>query len=645
MMKKILLFGLALGMAFTGYSQKVAKSTKGLADVRTEQNRSDFSFANQNYEAQPRNIEMNSGKSVLLDRYELGKSGNIYSVLTSYQRCMAYDEASNTILGTFRADPATYAGALGTGTIMSHTSNDMGQTWAHQITLNPDPNVHALRYPSGVIYNPDGNANIEDAFTVVAGPAHTAGTWDYTYYGSAQLNNTNFNDYYNPWNDDNDWARSSMTVVPDAIYNFGQDYETVGNLGLNQTLKQYVGTTDDATSGFTWEINSVTPDWKIDPSDGHSIALYTNWSAWSKDGSIGYMWMIGVSNDSYDYGVYQPQIFYTEDAGNSWDPIELNLEDNPTLVDFLPPYQDGNGVDQTVRPTFLTGDRTYPGVVDYQGQLHLFSNVFGSSKGDVLDPDNGYWVVGDIQGGHIFDFVIDPTGVQNVIFIDSIMTKETAADAFGDVGWDHRLQASKSLDEKTVFAVWTDDIDSDDATVKNPDIYAWGYDVENNYVYESQNFTQDDLYAGFYFFPYVSEYTPLVNGFFNIPISTTLTPSEFSANDPLAPCTHTFVSGIGFQSYVGINDGLTSNSGNISVSQNIPNPFTGETSIEVTTNTAAPVMVEVSNIMGQTVYTVNAGTINGTKNIQLNSENLESGVYFYTVTVGNESMTKKMIVK
>jgi hypothetical protein len=56
-------------------------------------------------------------------------------------------------------------------------------------------------------------------------------------------------------------------------------------------------------------------------------------------------------------------------------------------------------------------------------------------------------------------------------------------------------------------------------------------------------------------------------------------------------------------------------------------------------------MVEVSNIMGQTIYVVNGGTVNGTKEIILNSNDMEAGVYFYTVTVGNESITKKMIVK
>ena len=646
-MKKLLLIGLALGISFGGFSQKKAfKSNKEFAKNNT-QTETEFSFNKQTSEFQPRAVELKSGKEALLDRYELGKSGNIYSVLTSYQRSMAYDVASNTILGTFRADPNTYPDANTTGTMMAHLSSDGGQTWNHVMTLNPEAgSEYALRYPSGVIYNPDGSANIDELYTVQAGPSHDNGTWDKTFYAVSQTTGDNQSAFYYIWESENDWARSGMTTVGDAVYNHGQDYTaTADNMGLNQTYKQHVGTTDDASTGFDWEYNAVTPDWLEDA--GHSVALYTTWAAWSNDGSIGYMWMVGVSNDSYDYGVYQPQIMYTTDAGDSWDEIELNLEDNAALIEFLPAWEDASGNPGTVRPSFLTGDRTYPGVVDYEGKLHLFSNVFGSSKGDVLNPDNGYWVVGDIQGGHIFDFVVDADGIQDVIFVDSIMTAESAADAFGDVGWDHRLQASKSADEKKIFAVWTDDADSDDGTVKNPDIFAWGYNAETHGVTEAVNFTENDLYAGFYFYPYVSELTPQVDGFYNIPISTTLTPSEFAANDPLAPCTHTFVSGIGFTDndfIIGIYDNSVAKN-SISVSQNNPNPFNGSTSINVTTETSTPVMVEVSNIMGQTVYTFNAGTVNGTKKITLNSNNMEAGVYFYTVIVGNESMTKKMIVK
>ena len=644
-MKKLLLFGLALGIAVGGFAQKTMKK----ADNTTKKEKLEASFDATTSNFAPRNVELKAGKMVVVDRVELGKSGNIYSVLTSPQRCIAYDDASNTYLGTFRADPASYTEALSTGTMMGHVSSDGGATWDHVMTLNPDADVYALRYPSGVLYNPEGSSDPADVYTVQSGPSHEDGVWNNTFFAVSGTDGNNQSAEYYAWEggEENDWARSSMTAVGDVVYQFGQNYETAGDLAINQTMKQYVGITDDAADGFDWEYNATTPDWL--ETDGHSVALYTTWSAWSADGSIGYMWLVGVTNDSYDYGVYQPAVVYTTDGGDSWDEIEINLEDNEVLVEYLPAAQDANEDPLYVRPSFLSGDRTYPGVVDYNGDLHLFSNVYGSSKGDVLDPDNGYWIVGDIQGGHIFDFVINFDGVKDVIFVDSIMTKETTADAFADLGWDHRLQASKSADGKKVFAVWTDDADSETETVRNPDIHAWGYNVETNMHTLAVNFTEDDLYAGFYFYTFVSEITPDNGGVFNIPITTTLTPTEHGNNNPLAPCTHTFLRNIGFDEAdfditLGINNNFAAVN-NISVSQNIPNPFNGTTRITVTTETSANVMLEVTNIMGQTIYTSNEGRINGTKEITLNANNMEAGVYFYTVTVGNESMTKKMIVK
>ncbi len=64
--------------------------------------------------------------------------------------------------------------------------------------------------------------------------------------------------------------------------------------------------------------------------------------------------------------------------------------------------------------------------------------------------------------------------------------KDVAPDnAFGDVTWDHRLQASKSVDEQVVFAVWCDDTDDTHTEVLNPDIKGWGYVIPDEFVLET----------------------------------------------------------------------------------------------------------------------------------------------------------------
>jgi hypothetical protein len=160
--------------------------------------------------------------------------------------------------------------------------------------------------------------------------------------------------------------------------------------------------------------------------------------------------------------------------------------------------------------------------------------------------------------------------------------------------------------------------------------------------------TEGTLYETFYYFNSSADLAYLNNeGDYSIPTIQGITPGEFSSNGNAAadPITINYITGIDFPNlcYVGVS-GLDLKEGAF-VTQNTPNPFNGTTTISISTETAAPVMVEVSNIMGQTIYTVNGGVVNGTKEITLTSNDMEAGVYFYTVTVGNESITKKMVVK
>ena len=54
-----------------------------------------------------------------IDRAEIGKSGNVYSVLHSEQRCLFYDEATNNVIFFFFSDTLEYNEALGINSIIS----------------------------------------------------------------------------------------------------------------------------------------------------------------------------------------------------------------------------------------------------------------------------------------------------------------------------------------------------------------------------------------------------------------------------------------------------------------------------------------------------------------------------------------------
>ncbi|MDO9512562.1 MAG: T9SS type A sorting domain-containing protein [Bacteroidales bacterium] len=83
-----------------------------------------------------------------------------------------------------------------------------------------------------------------------------------------------------------------------------------------------------------------------------------------------------------------------------------------------------------------------------------------------------------------------------------------------------------------------------------------------------------------------------------------------------------------------------------SVSQNHPNPADGLTRFSIESASLQNVVVEVTSITGQTLQSINLGNVNaGKRLVEINTTNLTSGIYFYTVRSGNSSVTKKMVVK
>jgi hypothetical protein len=84
----------------------------------------------------------------------------------------------------------------------------------------------------------------------------------------------------------------------------------------------------------------------------------------------------------------------------------------------------------------------------------------------------------------------------------------------------------------------------------------------------------------------------------------------------------------------------------IDVAQNQPNPFSTSSTVYVNLRKASELSLEVTNMMGQVVYRVDAGTATaGLNKLTIDGNQLSNGVYFYTVRAGEAKVTKKMIVE
>lgn len=85
-------------------------------------------------------------------------------------------------------------------------------------------------------------------------------------------------------------------------------------------------------------------------------------------------------------------------------------------------------------------------------------------------------------------------------------------------------------------------------------------------------------------------------------------------------------------------------SNNFEVLQNIPNPFTGNTSITYNLMQQRNVSFSVYNVMGAKVMEQQFNAKTGTNTIEISANELGSGVYFYTLSNGEKAVTKRMII-
>lgn len=75
-----------------------------------------------------------------------------------------------------------------------------------------------------------------------------------------------------------------------------------------------------------------------------------------------------------------------------------------------------------------------------------------------------------------------------------------------------------------------------------------------------------------------------------------------------------------------------------------PNPATDVANVSLSLNETSAVTITVVNALGQTVYTDNLGNVNGAQNVQINTTDLEEGIYFVNVSVNGTVATERISV-
>jgi hypothetical protein len=203
-----------------------------------------------------------------------------------------------------------------------------------------------------------------------------------------------------------------------------------------------------------------------------------------------------------------------------------------------------------------------------------------------------------------------------------------------------------------MFVAWLDTDTTVSAENTAPDIWVRGYDLVLNAATGNENgadkpnnvtWGSEGMFQA-YFFIMSNETIEDGTGNYTIPF----TYQQFETID--LPAQYKYIQDFKYNqadfTHVGINDAPVAKQEFVTVSQTMPNPANSVARFNVTLAEAATVNVTVTNMMGQTVQTMPASRLQaGVNEMQINVSNLSSGVYFYTVEAGKETVTKKMIVK
>ncbi len=601
---------------------------------------------------------LNQSKAINEDvnRVYVGKAGSQRSVRRDENHVISYNSELDVISITFILDPELYPQADEMGVIGQFYSTDRGETWQGPVVVREKPEEDGVEnyYPSGIIYNPSGNSDLSSAYAVSQStilPNPSSDPWNSKAFGSNKISGDDYNDYlFEEVGYDGYWNQFGFNQIGDEVRGLNMVPEGDWAAFTSIALQPYSADFDNGA--FEW--NFSTPEeldlWIDGDGEAYWIGKWVGRDgateiAWSDDGQIGYMWILGITAEEGTCS--QPVLFKTEDAGDSWDEVEVDFFTDEAQQ-FFDPYLFTIHTGMMIPYVYESA-----GVVDFKGDLQMFM-LARSCSADAINYSDSVGFIYNNDYGHIFNITFDGNGVKEMMWVDSILTDNPGQDPpnyAGNTGWQHRICASKSVDEEQVFVTW---IDSREEIEENwnlePDVFGWSKCALQNIHTDPICFTEGTLYEKFYFFTYAADRAfKSEDGLtYTLPYMQTVTPGEYTSNTNASgdPVTISYVTGIEFPVLdcpIGIN-GIEANL-SFEVSQNNPNPFSTITTVDISSSRVDKVSIEVSNLMGQSIYTIDAGVINGNMKVNIPAKDLKTGVYFYTVTIGNESVTKKMIVE